>query len=152
MKTLANPDDLKEIIGRIRRLSPQSVRQWGKMSPGEMVCHLIDVFHVALGEKKVAPVSMPLGHSVMKWFVLYAPVHWPKNVPTGKPTDPQAGGMKPGDFSADVDELERTCHRFVLSKKQNARLEHPFFGALSDREWLRWAYLHQDHHLRQFGL
>ncbi len=28
---------------------------------------------------------------------------------------------------------------------------HPFFGAMSRQEWLRWGYLHADHHLRQFG-
>ena len=28
---------------------------------------------------------------------------------------------------------------------------HPIFGRMSQRAWLRWAYLHMDHHLRQFG-
>jgi hypothetical protein len=28
---------------------------------------------------------------------------------------------------------------------------HPLFGGMSDGAWLRWAYLHIDHHLRQFG-
>jgi len=28
---------------------------------------------------------------------------------------------------------------------------HPIFGGMSERAWLRWAYLHTDHHLRQFG-
>jgi hypothetical protein len=28
---------------------------------------------------------------------------------------------------------------------------HPLFGRMSDADWLRWAYLHADHHLRQFG-
>ena len=25
-------------------------------------------------------------------------------------------------------------------------------GTLSEAAWLRWAYLHTDHHLRQFGV
>jgi hypothetical protein len=29
---------------------------------------------------------------------------------------------------------------------------HPIFGAMSERAWLRWGYLHMDHHLRQFGV
>jgi uncharacterized protein DUF1569 len=29
---------------------------------------------------------------------------------------------------------------------------HPIFGPMSESAWLRWAYLHADHHLRQFGL
>ena len=28
---------------------------------------------------------------------------------------------------------------------------HPIFGRMSEAEWLRWGYLHTDHHLRQFG-
>ena len=30
-------------------------------------------------------------------------------------------------------------------------VRHPFFGAMSPNQWLRWGYLHTDHHLRQFG-
>jgi hypothetical protein len=29
---------------------------------------------------------------------------------------------------------------------------HPIFGPMSDAAWLRWGYLHMDHHLRQFGV
>jgi hypothetical protein len=29
--------------------------------------------------------------------------------------------------------------------------EHPIFGPMSNAAFLRWAYLHMDHHLRQFG-
>jgi hypothetical protein len=28
---------------------------------------------------------------------------------------------------------------------------HPIFGRITRAEWLRWGYLHADHHLRQFG-
>jgi hypothetical protein len=28
---------------------------------------------------------------------------------------------------------------------------HPLFGPMSRAAWLRWGYLHLDHHLRQFG-
>jgi hypothetical protein len=29
---------------------------------------------------------------------------------------------------------------------------HPIFGELTEREWMRWGYLHTDHHFRQFGV
>ncbi|HEV2663419.1 MAG TPA: DUF1569 domain-containing protein [Blastocatellia bacterium] len=29
---------------------------------------------------------------------------------------------------------------------------HPYFGAMSESQWMRWGYLHCDHHLRQFGV
>jgi hypothetical protein len=28
---------------------------------------------------------------------------------------------------------------------------HPIFGAMTRRAWMRWGYLHVDHHLRQFS-
>lgn len=152
MKTLSSRDDLKEIVGRINNIRPDSPRQWGRMSSAEMIRHCIDAIGVGLGEKHVGLVKTRLPRGVLKLIVLYAPIKWPKNVPTGAPIDSLREGSKPGDFSADLAELERATHRFVLSKKQSAKLTHPFFGPLSDSEWLRWGYLHQDHHLRQFGL
>jgi len=26
------------------------------------------------------------------------------------------------------------------------------FGLMPDRDWMRWGYLHMNHHLRQFGV
>ena len=152
MKSLANRHDLDGIIERINRLRPDSARQWGRMSAGEMVRHCIDAVRVGLGEQHVAPVKPPIPAFLLKLIVLRAPIKWPKSVPTGAAIDPLRAGSKPGEFSADVAELRQVLHRFVLSKKQEAGLSHPFFGPLSDSEWLRWGYLHQDHHLRQFGL
>ena len=152
MKTLANSDDVAEVIARLRGLRPDSPRGWGKMSQSQMVCHCIDAFRVSLGEVKVGSVSKPFATTLLKWFVLYAPFHWPKNVPTGKPSDQNSRGTQPADLSNDIADLEKMTHRFVLSKKQNAMLEHPFFGPMTDSEWLRWGYLHLDHHLRQFYL
>jgi hypothetical protein len=31
------------------------------------------------------------------------------------------------------------------------RPAHPIFGRMTEAEWMRWGYLHTDHHLRQFG-
>lgn len=152
MKTLANREDLNEIVERVNRIRPDSPRQWGRMSSAEMVCHCTDAIRIGLGEKNIGLVKTPLPRFLLKAIVLYAPIRWPKNVPTGAPIDPLREGTKPGDFSSDLAELQRVIHRFVLSKKQNGRLPHPFFGPLADSEWLRWGYLHQDHHLRQFGL
>jgi hypothetical protein len=28
---------------------------------------------------------------------------------------------------------------------------HPMFGEMTEKDWMRWGYLHADHHLRQFG-
>ena len=43
---------------RIDRLTPDSERQWGKMSVDQMVCHLSDQLRLALGELS-AGASVP---------------------------------------------------------------------------------------------
>jgi len=41
-------------------------------------------------------------------------------------------------------------HRF-RSDSVDVSIARPIFGPLTRAEWLRWGYLHADHHLRQFG-
>ncbi len=43
---------------------------------------------------------------------------------------------------------EMICH---LAADTRQLATHPYFGNLTKWEWMRWAYLHADHHLRQFG-
>jgi hypothetical protein len=30
-------------------------------------------------------------------------------------------------------------------------MPHSIFGSMTNQDWMRWGYLHADHHLRQFG-
>jgi hypothetical protein len=57
------------------------------------------------------------------------------------------------DFAADVAELEKLLGEIVTDRRDRfAGHLHPVFGRISGSAWLRWAYLHADHHLRQFGV
>jgi hypothetical protein len=42
-------------------------------------------------------------------------------------------------------------YRFIDAVHRGAMAKHAIFGAMSRREWLRWGWLHADHHLRQFS-
>jgi hypothetical protein len=61
------------------------------------------------------------------------------------------GGTPPGDFEQDRALLIDRMERFSTGTAFRGQV-HPFFGFMSDFEWLRWGYLHADHHLRQFGV
>ncbi len=150
-KMLGNPDDLAEISRRFGLLSEQSVRLWGKMTVNEMLCHLSDGFAFASGELEVKNVSTLWSRTAIKWLALRAPLVWPKGVPTMPEIDPQRDGTKPGEFARDRERLETGFQAFVKAASEGRCGAHPFFGALSRDEWLRWGYLHADHHLRQFG-
>ena len=42
---------------RVRRLRPDSVRQWGRMTPHQAICHMSDAFRMSLNERQAAPVG-----------------------------------------------------------------------------------------------
>jgi hypothetical protein len=66
--------------------------------------------------------------------------------------DQEIGGTPPAEFEGDVNELIAIVERFSHSERDFVWHPHPFFGAMKDAHWLRWGYLHMDHHLRQFGM
>ena len=54
-----------------------------------------------------------------------------------------------GDFNADRQGAVALLQKLSVEDLEGRR--HPYFGAMTRAEWLRWGWLHADHHLRQFG-
>ncbi len=154
MKNLINQENKTEILRRLQQLRPDSERRWGRMSPHQAVCHLSDAFRVTMGAKEAGerPVPKLLSRTVVKWIALKAPLKWPQGVKTRPAVDQEVGGTKPVEFARDVQELEALIERFTRAQKDFQPPTHPIFGQMSEQDWQRWAYLHMDHHLRQFGL
>ena len=151
MKTLARERDKAEILRRVRALRPDSVRRWGRMSVHQMVCHLSDGFRMGIGEKGVSDASGPLRRTMLKWIVLYVPLSWPAGILTRPEIDQGVGGTRPVDFAADIAQLEALLDLVTAQQGELDWRPHPLFGPMSKAAWLRWGYLHIDHHLRQFG-
>ena len=151
MKTLARPSDKAELLRRLRDVRPESVRRWGRMSAHQMVCHLSDALRMGTGHKPVSHATGPLQRTILKWIVLYAPLSWPAGILTRPEIDQELAGTKPIDFAADVAQLETLLEHVTAPTRSFDWQVHPIFGRMSDAAWLRWGYLHMDHHLRQFG-
>jgi len=152
MKTLARQNDKDEIVRRLKGLRQDSVRRWGRMSAHQMVCHLSDSFLAVTGRKPVSPATSVVHRTIVKWVALYAPMKWPPGILTRPEIDQEVGGTPPADFAADVAQLAALLDLVTTSTKQIEWEAHPIFGRMSEAAWMRWAYLHMDHHLRQFGL
>jgi hypothetical protein len=152
MKTLARPQDATEIVRRLRMVRPDSARRWGRMTPHQMVCHLIDSCAMALGEKAVSDARVGVPPFVIKCFALYVPVRWPTGLPTRPEIDAERGGTAPAVFDGDVARLEALLEAMTTQAGRRDCPKHPLFGRMAPRDWLRWGYLHADHHLRQFGV
>ncbi len=151
MKTLGRERDKAEVLDRLRNLRPESRRLWGRMSAHQMVCHLNDSFRVATAQKRVSPATSLLHRTIVKWLALYVPLPWRRGFPTRPEIDQERGGTPPGDFPADVAQLEALVELVTAEPRRFEWPAHPVLGRMSAREWLRWGYLHMDHHLRQFG-
>jgi Protein of unknown function (DUF1569) len=151
MKTLSNPADKQEILLRLRSARANMPRRWGKMSAHQMICHLSDGFRMYMAVTPVKPAPQPIPQALLKLAALWAPIPWPHGFQTVPELDQHADGTPPAVFDADVRELQALLDRFTRQPRDYHYQPHPHFGALSEKEWMRLAYLHSDHHLRQFG-
>jgi hypothetical protein len=151
VKTLARPRDTAEILGRLKALGPQSARRWGRMSAHQAVCHLADSFRFAVGERPAHAAPGLVGRTVVKWIALYVPLRWPAGIATTPEVDSERGGTPPAELASDLAELARLVELLATEPQRAQGRVHPVFGRLSRSAWLRWGWLHADHHLRQFG-
>ena len=150
MKTLSSPGDLASIRNRIALLSPTDTRLWGSMSAHQAVCHLTDAFCCPLGERAAAPFKAnALPAPLFKWLALWLPREWPPGIRTPPEVDQRIGGTPPAAFKTDRATLLNKLDEFV--RRIGPWPPHPMFGRMRTAEWMRWGYLHTDHHLRQFG-
>jgi Protein of unknown function (DUF1569) len=151
MSSIEKPEALAQLIGRLENLRPDTPRRWGKMSAGEMLCHLSDVSASVLGRAGSPPGKPP--RRLLKWIALYSPFPWPKGkVKTPRRTDPQIEGTRPGDFEPDRQRAVEGLKALASTPAAGLPGDHFLFGAMSPSDWRRWAWRHTDHHLRQFGL
>jgi len=149
MKTLSSAYDQAEILHRLSNVRPDSQALWGMMSAHQMICHLGDSFRAALGEKEVSPASTVFKRTLLKWAALWMPVPWPHGFKTRPEMDQRQGGTPPIEFAADLQTLRVLLARFCAFHGEFA--PHAILGPMSRNERMRHAYLHVDHHLRQFG-
>ena len=148
MKTLFNPADRQELVGRIEKLQPAAVRQWGKMTPSQALCHCSRALETATGDrplkqKWIGKILAPLVRSSVLG-----------EKPFGKnaPTDPSFVVSNERDLAAERAQLLELIDRLVQRGPESAaQYTHAFFGKLSGEEWGTLMYKHIDHHLRQFG-
>jgi hypothetical protein len=150
MQSLTNLIDRRNISARMSELSPDDAARWGSMSVHQMVCHLDDSYKIALGEKYASPASGFFERTLLKRLALDVPLQWAKGFRTRPEVEQGKGGSLPLDFRQDLASLLSTLDRFCDALPAPC-VAHPIFGNMTAKGWMRWGYLHADHHLRQFG-
>jgi hypothetical protein len=118
--TLSNSADKQQIVERLGAIQPNSVRQWGRMTVHQMICHLSDSFRVTMGLKpwrieRVSIAPIPLPYWFVKWVALDLPFKWPHGTPTRPEVDSERGGTTPMQWDADRAELLRLLVRMAAA-------------------------------------
>jgi hypothetical protein len=149
MKTLANESDAAEIRERLASLTGEEQAHFGSMTVGTMLCHVREAFNAVREKRQLTLAKKPLFPArIMKHFALKEGAKWPPGVKTTVELEPGQPGVIAGNFAADRDSTIAALDQFRLNAEDHP---HPFMGPMSREDWLRWGYLHPDHHLRQFG-
>jgi hypothetical protein len=152
LKRLDQPNVKRDIVERIARLRPDLEGRWGRMNARQMVSHLNDAFMATMGLKAVPIDPNFRRRGFYRWCALYLPTHWPHGFPTRPEIDQELSGTAPGDFEADRQTLLALVERFTRRPRDFDFQPHPMFLEMTEWQWMRWGYLHTDHHLRQFGV
>jgi|HubBroStandDraft_6_1064221.scaffolds.fasta_scaffold938884_1 Protein of unknown function (DUF1569) len=148
MKSLASVEGMSEIRARLRTVTVSDRALWGKMSAKQMVRHLGCSYEVALGERTVGQMS-GIPPVVMKWLALRSGLRWTKNIQTMPELKRAIAEHSDATFDALVGVAIEKME--TLARGTRCAPSHPMFGPMSAGDWMRWGYLHANHHLRQFG-
>ena len=148
MKSLFDPEVFQHTVDRVEGLQSSAARQWGKMTPAQMLEHAARVVDMACGkgrQKQIWPGKL-LSWTVRRSFLGEKP--FGKNAPTGRdfviPNEPE--------FMAAKTRLLGVMREFCSMGETGCDGHvHAFFGRMSGKEWGVTQYKHLDHHLRQFG-
>lgn len=148
MKSLFDPEVFQHTVNRIEDLQPSATRQWGKMTPAQMLEHAARVVEMACGngpQKQIWPGKL-FSWTIRRSFLGEKP--FGKNAPTGRDfvirNEPE--------FLAAKDRLLSVMREFQSKGERGCDGNvHAFFGRMSGAEWGVIQYKHLDHHLRQFG-
>ena len=149
-KSLFDSAAVEEVKERMARLRPDSERQWGKMSPAQMLAHCAAAIGMAVGETR--PPRVWIGR-------LLGPLAKKSLIGNGEPmrrnsmTEKSVLITDERDFAVERQRLRESIERFAAGGP-GVCTKHPhfFFGPLTPEEWAVLMYQHLDHHLRQFGV
>ncbi len=148
MNSLFDPAVHAEIERRVALVNTDSRALWGKFSPQGMLAHLAHSARMALGDLHVPLIPRPTVVRKLIKFMLFHVIPFPKGAPTAREL------LTKDDTPLEPlrDEVIALMRRIVNGPRTGMGPAHPLFGPLTYEDWARLAWLHTDHHLRQFGV
>lgn len=150
MRDIADVAVLEDLVSRLRRLDPTQPARWGTMRAQHMALHLGDAAAAVLRQRAFSsrPRGGPAG--LRRFLLLYLLPRMPRGVKSG--ADPAAAVIEPAAFGHDLERAVVLLQQLAAAAPDALVDRHPILGPMTRAQWMRWAFLHTDHHLRQFGL
>lgn len=149
MNNLYNQSDVKGILKRVEKLTPDAERQWGKMGVAQMLAHCSKVLETAMGRN--TPKRMAIGKLLGPLLKPAILSKWPmpRNLPTANKYIMSDGY----EFRTEKERAIEHVETFYEDGPENCT-QHPnfFFGTLTPEEWATLQWKHWNHHLQQFGV
>jgi hypothetical protein len=125
----------------------------GKWTPAEVTEHLALAYEAALRELEgggaMRPRKGPFWQRLLRWFLLPHMLFYRTMPRSAAPreTRPAPTGLTQGEGITRLRELAFTAEA-AWGARPDARLTHPYFGALDRSKMFRLAALHLEHHQR----
>ena len=149
MKSVFNPRDVADLIGRIDKLTASSPPSWGRMTVSQMLAHCNVTYELAYESKHPRP--NPLMQFILRLVV--------KPMVVGEKPYPHSGRTAPvfvitgdRDFAAEKARLVGYLNKtLALGTSHFDQKESHALGRLTASEWNILFSKHLDHHLTQFG-
>ena len=149
VKNLFDTTAFNEISERINKLTPDTERNWGKMSVSQMLAHCKEAFKVPLSDKPMPRMFIGRLLGWMAKSTLYNDKPWGKNLPTS----PNFLIKDERNFEEEKKQLLELINSFYSKGAGNVgKYPHPFFVQLNSNQWGISMWKHLDHHLKQFGV
>lgn len=150
MKTIFDKSTRDELIERINSLNENSKPIWGKMNVYQMTKHCTIWDEWVLGKNTLVYKQEFLGKIFGKMALKSNTKNdkpLSKKMPAGKAFTVKE---KEGDLNAQKSIWIRLTADF--EHFSNEKFIHDFFGKMTKEQIGIFAYKHNDHHLRQFGV
>ncbi|WP_111671269.1 DUF1569 domain-containing protein [Algoriphagus litoralis] len=144
---------MQNIQPRLEKLTEQSERKFGIMSPQHMLEHLILTVKLSYGRIKIPDFEPTEKQLAQKQALLYSEIQFPIGVKAPGLGDKLLDLRFP-DLSAAKAELLKSINEYLVffENNPNEQTIHPRFGKLTFTEWELFHRKHFDHHLSQFGV
>lgn len=150
MRNISNVAVLEDLVSRLNRLAPGQQRYWGTMNAHQMALHVGDAIAAVLKLRPFASKPRRRPATVSRVLLLHFLPRMPRGIKSG--ADPAATANEPDVFGKDVERAVGLLQRLATASPEMLVDRHPILGPMTRAEWMRYAFLHTDHHLRQFGL